>query len=362
MNRHFKLYIIALIVFSLLGSSALAQLDQNRIRNRLAGELEKTDRVIEQARLAISRSNTAYDSEYLRIANRQAGELLKKAVAHQNEAKMLFNPNSTLADLMFCEKKTTMARELALKAIAIKKRAEGKVEENENAVFRQFEKTDRLIEKFRENAPAKAPDRLKSAFNSALENQRRAWELYRERSLRAALKLSRQAEKLLLKLGERMRSGNMENRRLRNQIMQAEQKMEQLRLEIQECNSDEARRLLNQADERLKECYRNLDENKNEKARNILKNTQRLLRKAARLCSDSESLTRAVNRLEAEIERHAEKIIGSGNETAIRLLESARRHLNDAIEFCEGGESDACAASVKAAQMNLRKALKLTGN
>ncbi len=362
MNRHLKLFIIFLIAFSLAGSSALAQLDQNRIRNRFAGELEKTGRVIEQARLAISRSITAYDSEYLRIANRQAEELLTRAVAVQNSARIIYNANSTLTELVYGEKRTIMARELALKAIAIKKRAAGKVEENENTVLRQLEKTNRLIEKFRENALGNVPDRFKSAFDSALDYQRRAWELYRERSLRAALKLSRQAEKSLLKLGERLRSGNMENRRLQNQILQTEQKMEQLRLEIHECDSDEARGLLNRADEKLKECFQNLSENKNEKARNTLKNTQRLLRQAARLCSDTESLTRAVNRLKTEIEKHAEQIIQSGNETAVRLLESARRHLNDAIGFCEGGKNDACAASVKAAQMNLRKALKLTGN
>jgi hypothetical protein len=352
----------------LLGSSALAQTDQNQIRNRFAGELEKTDRVIEQARVAINRSNTAYGSEYLRVANRQAEELLTRAVALQNEAKALFSPNSTLADLAYGGKKSITARELAFKAIAIKKRAEGKVEENENTVLRQLEKTERLIEKLRENTPANAPDRLKSAFDSALENQRRAQELYRGRSLRAALKLSRQAEKAVLKLGEHLRSGNTENRRLQNQIMQTEQKMAQIRLEIRECNSDEALRLLSQADEKLKECYQNLSENKNEKARNILRNTQRLSLKAARLCSDTESLTRAANQLKTEIEKHAEQIISSNNETAIKLFESARRHLRDAIESCGsgedegGGENETCAASIKAAQMNLRKALKLTGN
>ena len=92
---------------------------------------------------------------------------------------------------MYGGKLTIMARELALKAIAIKRRAEGKVEENENTVLRQLEKTDQLIEKLRENAQANVPDRLKSAFDTALDNQRRAWELYRERVLRAALKLSR---------------------------------------------------------------------------------------------------------------------------------------------------------------------------
>jgi len=357
-----SLLVAFLMLFSLVGSSALAQVDQNRVRNRFAAELEKTDRVIEQARMAINRSNTAYDAEYLRVANRQAEELLRKAEAHQNQARVLNNTNSSLTDLAYGGKLTVMARELALKAIAIKKRAEGKVEENEDAILRQLEKTDRLVEKLREKAPASIPDRLKSAFDTALENQRRAWELYHERALRASLKLSRQAEKSLLKLGEHLRSENMENQRLQNQIIQAEQKLEQFRLDIQECNSDEALELLNQADEKLKECYRYLNENENERIQNSLKHAQSFMQKAARLCSDTESLTRALNKLEAEIENHAERIIGSGNNAAIGLLESAQQHLKDARSLCDGGDNQACAARVKAAQMNLRKALKLAGN
>ncbi len=362
MTRYWSLLVVFLMSVSLTGSNALAQVDQNRIRSRFVNELEKTDRVIEQAQVAINRSNTAYDAEYLRVANRQAEELLRKAEAHQNQARVLNNTNSSLTDLAYGGKLTVMARELALKAIAIKKRAEGKVEENENAILRQLEKTDRLIEKSKENAPANIPDRLKSAFDTALENQRRAWELYREGALRASLKLSRQAEKSLLKLGEHQRSGNMESHRLQNQILQGEQRLEQLRLDIQECNSDEALGLLSQADEKLKECYRYLNENENEKIQNSLKQAQSFMQQAARLCSDSESLIRALNQLEAEIEKYAEQIIGSGNGAAIRLLESARQYLKDARSLCDGGDSQACAGSVKAAQMNLRKALKLTGN
>jgi len=346
----------------LFGSTATAQSDHSRIRNGFAEELQKTDRVIEQARIAINRNNNAYDSYYLRIANQQAEKLVLNAIALQNQAKIFDNVTSSVADIIVGEKKTLAARGLAIKAITIKKRAEGKVEENEHTILRQLEKTDRLIERLRENAPANVPDRLKSAFDTALENQRRAWELFRERALRASLKLSRQTEKTLEKLGEHIRAGNTENRRLENQIARAEQKLEQTRLEIKECNSDEARELISRADQEMSSCHRYLSENENEMARNSLKNAQRLMQRAARLCSDNQSVNRAVARLEADIKIYSGQIIAGGDPNAIGLLESAGQHLRDAKRLCESGENEACAASVKAAQMNLRKALRLTGN
>jgi hypothetical protein len=66
--------------------------------------------------------------------------------------------------------------------------------------------------------------------------------------------------------------------------------------------------------------------------------------------------------LKAELERASDPINQSGQTAAIRLLESARRHIRDADKFCNSDDDEACAASIKAAQMNLRKALKLTGN
>jgi hypothetical protein len=350
-----------MVAISLIGTSALAQMDQYQMQNRFSEELRKTDRVIEQARMAINRTNTAYGQEFLRIANEKAGELLRKAETQQNHARAFDNNTSSLTDLAFGGKLTMTARELAFKAIAIKKRAEGKVEENENTILRQLEKVDRLTEQLRNNAPANVPDRLKSSFDTALENQRRAWELFREQALRAALKLSHQAEKTLLKLQEHMRAGNIENHRLQNQIGQTEQKMEQIRIKLKDCNSDEAREFMNQAEQKLNECYQYSNENENEKAQNSLRNAQHLMQQAARFCSDTESVTRAVNRLEAEIERYSDQIISSGNGSAIKLMEAARQHLRKAKQLCDNGETDSCAASVKAAQMNLRKALKLTG-
>jgi hypothetical protein len=231
MMKYSKIIAILLFVGLLISPNIFGQYNQEQARNKLAEEIAKTDRVIEQARMIIGQSNTAYDSEYLRIATRQANYLLDEGIKFQKHARA-FQNDATMAGLLTGGKLTLEARELAWKAIAVKRRAEGKVEENENAVLRQLEKTDNLIDKIKENASGDVNNQLKAAFNLALDSQKRAWELYRERALRAALKLSRRAEKSLIKLGERVRSGNMENRRLQNQIMQTEKKIEQLRLEI----------------------------------------------------------------------------------------------------------------------------------
>ncbi len=350
-----------LVVISLLGTSVWAQTEQSRIRNRFAAELQKTDRVIEQAQLAVNRSNTAYGHDYLKVANQQAEELLRKAETQQNQAKSYNNNSSSLNELALGSKLTISAREMALRAIAIKKRAEGKVEENENTILRQLEKVDRMIEQQQNKSQAKVQDRLKSAFDTALENQRRAWELFREQAYRAALKLSRQAEKTVSKLQERMRTGDTENRRIQTQISRTEQKMEQFQIQLKDCSSDEAREFMNQAEQKLNESVQYANQNENEKAQNSLKNAQKLMQQATRICSDSDSVNRAMKRLQSQIEQYSEQIIGSGNGEAIRLLESARDHLREAERLCDNGETDSCAAGVKAAQMNLRKAVRLAG-
>jgi uncharacterized phage infection (PIP) family protein YhgE len=185
--------------------------------------------------------------------------------------------------------------------------------------------------------------------------------LYHEHHLRAALKLSVQAERSLDQVEEKLRENNRQTQRLQSRVTQLEQRMEQIRTRLRECNDDEARSLVEEAAESLRQCYKYLNQGQEEKAENTLQNTRRLLQNAADLCSDQESLERMIRNLNNEMERETERIMNSGNSDAIKLLTSAQNHLAEAERLCAEAESESCAASIKAAQMNFRRAIRLAG-
>jgi len=68
-----------------------------------------------------------------------------------------------------------------------------------------------------------------------------------------------------------------------------------------------------------------------------------------------------IMQVRAEIERTAEAIGESGETSAFKLLESARNHLDNAEKLCAAGNTEACAANIKAAQMSVRKAKRIAG-
>jgi hypothetical protein len=350
---------LALIAVILYGS-ALAQSTTGQTRNRLMMELAKTDRIIEQARAVIDESNAPFDVDYLRIATERAREMLELAAALQEQALQAMDAIVYDA-LMAGERQTKEARELAWKAIMIKRTAEGKVEENINAVQRQLEKVERRLEKIRNLLQNNVRERLQATLVSAEDTQRRAWELYHEHHLRAALKLSVQAERSLDQVEEKLRENNRQTQRLQSRVTQLEQRMEQIRIRLRECSDDEARRLVEEAAESLRQCYKYLNQGQEEKAENTLQNTRRLLQNASDLCSGQESLERMIRNLNTEMERETERIMNSGDSDAIKLLTSAQNHLAEAERLCAEAESESCAASIKAAQMNFRRAIRLAG-
>ena len=79
------------------------------------------------------------------------------------------------------------------------------------------------------------------------------------------------------------------------------------------------------------------------------------------ICQGTDFQTGQLNRLQAEVDQVASLIRESDNKKAQKLLKTAENNLRKAENLCQAGESDACAAHIKAAQINLRKAKKLAG-
>jgi hypothetical protein len=349
-----------LLLLSLCSISAFSQ-NLNQVRNQYMGELSKTDRVIEQARSIIRENNAAYDSELLRIATRQAERLLEEAVDYQTRASAFQGNSSTLAEIKSGMKFTIQARELAMKAIMVKRSAEGKIEENENTVRNQLEKVDRQIERLKENFQSEISNQLRTAFDSIIENQKRAWELFRSRNLRAALKMSHNAERAIKKIAERLKENNRQNQRIQGRYNNLIQKAEWAKQIIAGCNSDEAAKIMDQVENALNDTGGYIENQQTKRAEKTMNNIRRMIQKISDLCSDNSALEGALAKLKQSYERYSGEILHSGNREAIRLLESTKTNLNKAERFCSAGESEKCAAAVKAAQISLRKAIRVAG-
>ncbi len=349
--------LFAAIVFSAMAPFLVqAQLGSGRFES----EFSRTAEVIDRARSAVSDAKARVMTAEIRALVFKASSFVDLAVNLQAEASQMGRNSRFLEGISA----TMKARERAFEAINLVRQSGAKLanpaDENDNLVLRQLERTDDLIVKIQDQMPVGPSPLLESLFNSAQDGQRQAWEFYRNNQYRPALKLSRQAERTLLRIAARSGEGSA-GRQLDNRINQMEQRLEQVEAMIQSCNNSEAPDLYKKALNEINVARREAGNGNTDRAENAVSRVQNMLQKILTLCSDGESLNRVIAQLQSEIERVAPDIQKSGNSEAAALLEAAQSHLREAQSLCANGESEACAAHIKAAQMNVRKAERLAG-
>ena len=343
MNRIIMVIISIIAGFLPFAGSCLAQGSYGQLWDRFNYEFERTEQAINRAQTVLAESQM----------DRGKG-LLKMAIEIQSGAGEAGRNNRFLEGI----KLTLSAREKARAAMTISRQAD----ENENLVQRQLEQTDNLITQIQDRITPNSAQMILSLFDSARENQRRAWEFFRNQSLRPALKMSRQAEKVLKKLLEKLRANEDDAGRLQKQISRLEQRLAQAETQSQECSDKEAAgQLLRRADEALRQGQTYADSGEIRKAENALKMVRQLLAEISALCSDHESLGQIIEQLKSEMNRLAEKIESQEHPGAIKMLETARNHIVKAEKFCLNNKTEACAANIKAAQISLQKAKKIAG-
>lgn len=325
-----------------MAGAVWAQGSGSMVRNQYMAEYEKTNQVIERARNVIQQSGTE-----------KGKALLEMAVTLQNKAR----ESAQNGYYGMAGRLTMEAREKAHAAIMVSLQAE----ENENLVQRQLEKTDNLISRVQSRTGKNTPEAVERIFDTARENQRRAWEFFRNQQLRPALKMTKQAERMIKGLLERVQAEKGNLQRLRTQERQLEQRMEQLREMLAECGSEEAANLMVRVQNRLQEANRFAEEGKIKQAENSLKMAQKMTRQAENLCGDQAALERKISQLRKRLEGVVEAAAQNENGNLERLVNSIEKHLRKATRLCAEGDSEECAANIKAAQMSLRKAEKMLG-
>ncbi len=358
-----KKFIISLITAMILLPSVLSAQNTDAARERLKGEYDRSQQVIERAQNVIAEASQYRQYQIVRISVGLAQKVLNNAEQMQTSARNGLNSDAAVI-IGASLKLTQQARDKAWRAINIIKEARDRLnsqtEDNENIVQRQLEKTDQLASRLEANLGADSPKRLSEMFDSARDNQRRAWELYYKRQLRPALRLSLQAEKSLNKLTELMQAGQGNGQRMENQLRLLEQQMEQARLMASECSSPEAAQIMARLEETYRNCRQLAAENAPGRFEQNMKQARQMYRRLSELCAGENELQTKIRQMKAEQER-LHDMAGATDGVAARLLESAAEHISAAERLCADNQSDACAGHIKAAQMNLRKAKELLG-
>lgn len=175
----FLLMLLALGTLCVLCLPAIAGAQS---RDDVTAEIEKTDRVIEKARDLLDETGAPRGRGGLGMAERL-----------QERARMAFNNNNLRLALGL----TRDARDRALSALSGVRRAE----DSEAAVERELERTDRALEDARDRMPD--GELARNRMGQAQVAQNRAWQLFRERRLRAALKVTLEAREGINRLGLR---------------------------------------------------------------------------------------------------------------------------------------------------------------
>ncbi|MBD3402150.1 hypothetical protein GF420_04590 [candidate division GN15 bacterium] len=337
-----KLLLKSLIVALLLTAvgSAFAQSGPNNQGDRLLRELERTDQTLERV------------AEYVRQANVPLAELaLERAVEFQQSARDAFRDERFLVAWTL----TRQARERAKVALNLSRQNE----QYEGAVVRRLERAEELLNRLRELYGPTADENARRLYDSIRDNLERAWEFYRARQYKPALKLADQVEQAARKLMLAARLGgadeaNFELRRehVREFIANAEEL-------VAGCNSGPATRFMEQSRQLLTMAEDLQAEGRPGQALETLKRSREMAMRAARECRGEDQLRARYERLVDEVERLADET--GADDLTLRLLRQTREQLRLAREHFESGNEEAAAAALQAAGLTLQQAKQQMG-
>jgi len=347
MKTQFKTYLLSLAAVALLAVPIAAQQGQ-MLRNRVEQEINRTDEILDRARDAVDQTK----STQAQLAYKMA-DLLQNG---DQGAKEMFRTNQFEQALG----RTLKAREKAQAAMSAARTSE----QNDDALRARLERTTDLMDQVRESLSETSNNGLKNLYQSTRDNLDRAWEFYRSQQYRAALKLNNQVEntarKLLEAAGRQARLGATYEKRIEN----VRRVMEQAREMAADCGSETALQLLERAQESFDLAQKLAGEGNREAALQALQTGQELAAQAARECGGQKTLEQRYERLQAQIDKVAERI-ASGDDAAQTLLEQSRQQLTLARQHLDEGKIQGAVAALKAAQLTLnelRRQLEPGGN
>jgi len=338
MRSLLKTYLLTAFIVVAAGLPALAQGTGARIQQLRVG-LESNDELIARATEAVHTSQ-----------NPVAEHILKEAVRLHRNAWDAFDHRMYIV----AAKLSVRTRDMAREALAKSRFSE----QLEGAVLRKLERAGALLERAREGASEHLQEGTLSILNSASGNLDRAWEFYRNRKYRPALKLADQVEKAvgrLIAITQKNGRGNAEYLQRRSNVELNIQRAEEV---LADCASEVARRQLELAKQMLGLADETFDAHQPKKALQALKQARESANAVVRECNGLSQLQQRYAQTRNQLERMTERLSemqGTEADTAERLLAQGRKQLDLAKEHIEARNLQAAQAALQAAQLALRK-------
>ncbi len=346
MNKKYFKYLVFASLITLFAASAFSQGASDM--GRAQSELERTDQMLALARDAV------------RIANDvQAQVVLEKQVEGaeylQSQAKEFFQQGGTSGYKAAIEL-TQEARELAKKAMTSARYTQ----QNQDAVQRKIERAEQLLERAQEEVRLQQNQGMAAIYESAENSLRTAQEFYRDGEYKPALKLANQVENAVQRIisaSNRILLGPANLDRYRQDV---EAVLEGTRKQIATCDSETALKLMEQAQSSYELAVSlATDDNKQKMTMEAFQAAKKLATRARLECGGFDgTLSERYERLLNEADRISETI-PADDQNARQLLDQVYEQLDLARGYIDNGDTEAAAASLKAAQLTLNQLMKL---
>ncbi|GAB4320994.1 MAG: hypothetical protein Kow0074_11690 [Candidatus Zixiibacteriota bacterium] len=306
----------------LLGGTALAQ-----GRDDVRGQLERTDELIESARNLISESGSI-----------SGNAVLDQAIRHQNSAWEAFNRGHWGQAWMLTER----ARNELYRALGNIRQSEN----NESEVERQLERTDVILDEARDRLGSHPAIGMRRAVDMAVTTQRRAWDLYRERNLRPALRLTLEARQMVLRFSDKATGGpgggQLDDITFNIRMEQLQQALERVETRLGNTDNTAAHQHVENARRMLEEARQSYGNGENTRADRALKDARRELERAMRLVvADvrADEITALVETAEERLDLLRAPVMQAGDTQLQTWLNQAAENLVQAREALNLGRN-----------------------
>lgn len=348
---------LIVIAFAILGLtlSVTAQADRNRPVEVLRAEIDRTDQLIERA-----------DPLIMGSGNQVAITTLDRARDLQSRAREEF-AKGTVAGYASARKLTMLAREQVQVALKLIGGTPGNVEQQDDFVLRKLESVSSLLDRALESLATQPDQNLVQIGDVAKNNLDRAWEFYRNKQYRPAVKLAEQVEKAANKILSESERGAMGLEDFDRVSGNVRQFMEQVRQEVAGCNSTTATGYLTEADQAYQLALQLHERQRTGAAMQALQRARELAMKAGRECRGLDRLQARYDQLSAELNRvrnSPDAPVGPSADAFNQLLSQAQEQLALANRHINDGDFQAAAVALQAAQIAIRQAealMKQTG-
>lgn len=325
---------LLLVMAPVLGQSEML------VRDRLMGELDRTDDILTRAREVVIATNSP-----------QAKVIYDKAVTLQAQALEQFQLGPAGGHWNFSSKLTLQARLRAQEAIAAGRDSQ----QNETALLRRLERAQDLLDQARGAFGQADHSSLESLYLSAERNLERAWEFFRQQHFRAALKLTNQVERTAEKMLQTLNREVQRDLNYERQVENARQYLDHVRDQIIGCESPSALQLIDQAEQSLRQALQYESEGNREASLRALQQSREAGTQATRECRGENNLLRRYERLLNQAERIGEEADAKDHGVRV-LLGQAHTQLDLAHGYLEQNQVQAAIAALKAAQLSLDEA------